>query len=236
MRTLATVLVVLLVAPAAAFGISCAPGTLLDYVGLGASGCTVGDVTFSDFLQLAIPGAATLIPASAIGVTPVLAVGEAGLAFDVGVAVSSGEFLDTRFRFRVNDTLGGATLAMTGASATGDGAVSVVEEICLGAPFGPACGGAALAPPLGVFAVDGIADLSDSGTFASASLLGVIADVGVDAGETGTAALELVTLRFQTGASTPPAVPGPSPLVLLVAAGAAAGACRRAKNSIGGSR
>jgi hypothetical protein len=57
------------------------------------------------------------------------------------------------------------------------------------------------------------------------SLLGVLADIGVDGGGIGTGALGSASLRFETGVTT--AVPEPPSFVLFAVAGIAAWFGRR---------
>jgi hypothetical protein len=189
----------------------CAPGTLQDYIDL-AAGCTIGSATFSNFSELSPPAGATPIPAAAIGVTPIVDPASPGLLLTLNVAATTGEFLDAFFGFQVADTLGGASATMAGASAGEDGAVTLIEDLCLGAAFvGVACGGDPVTQIL--FAIDGDGDTAEATSFPGVGLLGVLADIGVDGGLFGSAGLATATLRFETGAAGP--VPEPPSIFLL---------------------
>lgn len=206
-----------------AFAAACAPGSLQDYIDLGA-GCTIGALTFSDFVELSPPAGATPISPTTITVTPLADSSNAGFVFGVGVVAVAGQFFDAFFGFLVTDSLVGASLAMDGAAATGDGAVTVVEDLCAGGVFsGLACSGDP--STMIVFAVEGDSQTTENSSFPSVALLGVLADIGVDGGVIGTGALETVTLRFETGVTT--AVPEPPSFVLFAAAGIAAWFSRR---------
>ena len=206
-----------------ALGAPCASGTLQDYIDLGA-GCTIGAVTFSNFTELAPPIGATAISPAAIGVTPLASASNPGLLLALDITVTAGQFLDAFFGFQVSDTLTGASLVMAGASATGDGAVTVIEDLCRGATFsGVVCPGDSSTQI--VFATEVDSDTAEATSFPGVGLLGVLADIGVDGGPTGSAELATVTLRFETGAA---AVAEPSSLVLLPLAMLAAWLRRRA--------
>ena len=189
----------------------CAPGTLQDYIDLSTTGCTIAAVTFSDFTQLSPPAGATAISPAAITVTPLVDPSNPGLLLTLDVVVTAAEFLDAFFGFQVAGGLAGASLAMGGASATGDGAVTVIEDLCQGAAFsGLACAGDPATQI--VFATELASDTTEAIAFPAVALLGVLTDIGVDGGPTGDAELATVTLRFATGSA---AVPEPPALVLL---------------------
>lgn len=202
----------------------CASGTLQDYIDLGA-GCTIGGVTFSNFTELTPPIGATAISPAAIGVTPLSSPSNPGLLLTLDITATAGQFLDAFFGFGVSDTLTGASLTMAGATATGDGAVTVIEDLCRGAAFiGVVCPGDSTTQI--VFATELDSDTVEATSFPGVGLLGVLADIGVDGGPTGSAELATVTLRFETG--TAAAVAEPSSLVLLPLAMLAAWLRRRA--------
>ncbi len=206
----------------------CIAGNTLDqYITTGS--CTVGEILFSDFAQLAIPGAATQIPASQVIVSPL---GVDGLQFALNLSADAGEFFDIRFGYNVSGLLFNTVdLEMAGASATGDGVVTAIKDICLGAPFDTSGLGGCPAGPSGtsvVFAIDGFDDLAETfGPFAAVAQLGIIDDLGIDGGLAGTGTLNgSVSNRF-TGTE-----PVPEPATgLLVLTGLAAAARRRQRRS-----
>ena len=189
----------------------CVSGSLQDYIGL-AAGCTIGGATFSDFVELAPPAGATPISPTAIAVTPLGDPSNPGFLFGLNVVAGPGEFQDVFFGFQVADSLIGASLAMTDASASGDGSVTAIEDICQGAGFiGIACAGEATT--LITFAVEGDSQTTEAVSFPSVSLLGVLVDFGIDGGLDGTGELGTATLTFQTARATP--VPEPSSVALF---------------------
>jgi hypothetical protein len=192
----------------------CMPGTLDAYIGLGSTGCQIGTTQFSDFASLEIPSAATQIDPSAVLVSPVNDLNGPGLEFVLNQTADAGEFFDVRFGYNVsNNTFSGITLFLTGPFATGDGVVTTIEEIWPGAPFDPFYINPASSTII-VFAIEGINDTFEQLTFPPVTSIGVIKDIGVDGGLTGTGTLLSATNQFTV--SQP--IPEPA-TILLVAAG-----------------
>jgi hypothetical protein len=193
--------------------VACSPGTLSDYVAL-TDGCTVGAFLFDNFTEGAtLQTGATRISPDAVQVTPIAA----GLAFGVDVAAGPTDLLELIFGYDVSHpAIGGASLSTSGASATGDAAVTAVKNLCEGASFNPpgsvdGCTG--VEDALIAFAIEGLSDLDESvDILPFVKLLGVVDDITVDGGLAGTGALTgSVTNQFA-------AVPEPSSS-LLVATG-----------------
>jgi len=68
-------------------------------------------------------------------VNPLNGLNGPGLEFVVNKTALAGQFFDVRIGYLVsNNTFSGITLSMTGSSATGDGAVTTIEEVW---PDGP---------------------------------------------------------------------------------------------------
>ena len=209
--SVALALLVVLAMSLPVFAAPCVSGSLQDYIGL-AAGCTIGGVTFSDFVELDPPAAATPITPTAINVTPLVDLSNPGFLFSLNAVAGPGEFLDAFFGFQVTDSLVGASLAMAGASASGDGSVTAIEDVCPGAVFiGVACAGAPAT--LITFAIEGESQISEAVSFPAVALLGVLADFGIDGGLEGSGELATATLRFQTAGETP--VPEPSSVALF---------------------
>jgi hypothetical protein len=210
---LASVLAVFTPAATAAAPVACSAGTLSDYIAL-TEGCTVDAFLFDNFtLGQTLPTGATQILPDAVQVTPVAS----GLAFGVDVSADSGELLEIIFGYAVgHPPIGGASLSMTGASATGDAAITAVKNFCDGGISDPfsvdACLGAG-GNALTAIAIDGLSDLTASlDIFPFVSLLGVVDDIAVDGGLAGAGSLTgSVTNQFA-------AVPEPAS-ALLVATG-----------------
>jgi hypothetical protein len=182
---LTSALLALTPTPSLAAPVACSPGTLSDYVGLG-DGCTVGGFLFDNFaLGTTLPTGATLISPDVVEVTPV----PSGLAFGVDVTADAGELLEILFGYDVSHpAIAGASLAMAGASATGDAAVTAMKKFCKGGSFnlGGVDGCTGVEDALIVFAIDSDADLAASlDIFPFVKLLGVVDDIAVDGGLTG---------------------------------------------------
>jgi hypothetical protein len=203
----------------AARGAPCAADTLLGYIGLGAGGCSIGTVVLADFAVAPGQSFATPIDPAQIQLAPIGDASAPGLVlgFASGTSAAAGQLLEAFFHFSVSApaTLASAGVAMAGASALDDGAVTATEDVCpdgsflpgqpLGCPSAPAT--------LIAFAIETDALLSAGAGFPASTFLDVFADVVIDGGLSGTAALGSVTLSFAT-------VPEPS-AALLVAAGLA---------------
>ena len=217
---LAAAAAVLLSTSTSAWGVVCTPGTLTDYIGYGAGGCTLGDTTFSRFTPLASAPASTPLDPSSVSVAPFFGGGITGLALVLASNASAGDALEVFFSF---EAASGATdrfvhgkVEMVGASATGDGAVTVVDDLCLGGSFSAApLGCAGTAETVIAFAIEG-----DSGLLAgldvapSRAFIARAVDIVVDGGLTGTAGLESVRISFTTERQST-TVPEPTALALM---------------------
>jgi len=185
----------------------CVPGTLADYFVPGFS-CSIGDTLFSDFANLEIPGSATPIAPSGVMVNPLNDLNGPGFEFVVNKTAQAGEFFDVSIGYLVsNNTFSGVTLSMAGSSATGNGAVTTIEDIFYAGN---------LSATLILFAIEGDEFTFDQLTFAPVTSIGVIKDIGIDGGPGGTGQLVSATNQFTVEAPT--AIPEPA-TILLVAAG-----------------
>lgn len=207
----------------AAWGALCLPGTLTEYIGLGSTGCEFGGILFSDFASLEIPFPATQIDPEKVIVNPLNNLNGPGLEFEflVDQTALAGEFFDVRIGYLVsNNTFSGITASMTGASATGDGAVTTIEDIWPGEVFNPDSSGTSTVI---LFAIDGEQYSFEQLTFASVDSIGVIKDIGVDGGLAGTGTLSSATNQFTV--SQP--IPEPATVLLLATGLGCLGICRR---------
>ena len=200
----------------------CTTSSLAAYVGLGASGCSIGSFLFSDFALLASPAGS--IPFPSIGVSPFSGTpGVIGLDFRVGASAGPGVFFDNLISYRVTGlgaSINGASLFITGSSSSGDGAVTAVENLCIAGLFTGVDGVSGCSGmPRDLIVVDfgGSADPPVSLAFLSAAALAVVTDIGVDGGTDGTGALAFASNRFLVAPAVG-VVPEPSS-VLLMAAG-----------------
>jgi hypothetical protein len=189
----------------------CASNTLAGYIGAGA--CSIDGLTFSNFgLVTPLPTGATPIPASLITVTPFNNSSGIGFSFGFDVGADTFDLNEILFGYQVSGAfLTGASLGLSGASATDDGVVTGVQDVCVGGVFSPGsllgCSGVPRSNV--VFAIDGDQQLSSSLLLASSTLLGIVNDIAIDGGTGGSAALRgNVTNAFA-------AVPEPTTLFLV---------------------
>lgn len=189
----------LLAAATAAFGGPCMPGTLQDYINLGAGGCTIGVVTFNNFATEPGQALATPVDPMLVSVTP----GGSSLnpAFVVSSTLSAGpgQLFESLFRLNASSMLYGASISLNGASATGDGAVTGILDVCSGGMYaGPGPTGCTGTSDSAVAVVlDGFAMPMDSRSFPVSSFFDVFVDLSVDGGLSGGAAFTSATISLQ---------------------------------------
>ena len=105
------------------------------------------------------------------------------------------ELFEAFFQFNVSDgPFFAKQLSITGSSASGDAAVTVVEELCLGTPFDSCL---SVPETLILFNIEADAQTSFQSTFTPADFLGVRIDIAIDGGLAGMASLTHVTNTFQ---------------------------------------
>jgi hypothetical protein len=223
----------LMVGFASARALPCAPASLVDYLALGPGGCTVGGLAFSEFtLPTVLSPAATPIDPTAVFVAPVGSAVGTGLqlAFDPTQPAGAGEFLALRLGFNVQGSgIAAAYAALLGPVAIGDAAVTLVEDVCLGASFADPTNLVCAGPTqnLIAIAIDSFADNPASTAIGPLDLAGIVAEIGIDGGLAGSALLAGAELRFLQAA----AVPLPSSLALLTLAALAAALVYRARRT-----
>ncbi len=221
MRRLLLPAVLLLVA-GSAFGGPCVPGSLADYYALGGSGCMTNDFLFQSFA--AVPGQsfATIIDPTTIQVQPLMGTNGGFFLFTLNTMAGPGELFESIFRFQVSGSTTTASIALGGTSATGDGVVLGVLDVCAGGMFaGDQPSGCSGTPDSAiVFATESDGMTSSSLTFSAPSnFFDVFVDLTVDGGATGTAALG----SAQVGVVTPE----PSSMALLASGMAVFGLLRK---------
>jgi hypothetical protein len=201
----------------------CLPGSLADYVALGAGGCTLGQAKVTDFTASVLAlGAQAILPED-VTVTPL------GRGFDFGVSQIAGasDIFDVLIRFSISALSASSNLlSLSGASASGDGVVVAVGDTCAGGTFGgtnpgaPCSGTAATA-----IALQDALGLISPGTaaFPTSSFFDVFVQLTIDGGLAGTATLD--------GSVRTVFVPEPSTL-LVMAAGLSAVLARRRRQQL----
>ena len=217
MKPLLAVLSFLLFVPADASGVACLPGTLQNYIDLGSTGCSLGAIDLADFYVAPGQTFATPIDPAAIQVSPFTTGFGPSLLLTFASSASTGELLEAFFHF--SGSAAGVLdvrIAMSGASAMGDGAVTATQDVCPDGTFAPLvpvlCPNPALT--LITFATEFDALAVETADAGSAAFLDVFTDVVVDGGLAGSSDLDTVTLSFKL-------VPEPA-LAWLLAVGLAA--------------
>ena len=185
-------------------------GPLSGYIAAGNDGFMIGTTRVFNFAVQPVDPGATAISPNNITVNPLNTPGNPGLDFVINRNASGGDLLEVRISYTVMDIgLEGATLSIQGASATGDSATSVFEDLT---PSG------ASVLTLGVFQLSDDAELTDSASLPPTTSLAVLNDVAID-GFGGTAALNSVRNTFL--------IPEPGSASLLALSSAALGFRRR---------
>jgi len=185
-----TLLFILFGAAGAASAAPCIVASLSSYTGLGAGGCNIGQVQFSNFSLL--PAAFTEIAPSNVTLTPTAV---PGFLVGLNATAGPGQTLESTFSFTASgSTFVSGTVGLIGSSVIFDGA-----NTASGA-FTP--GGNAIAFDIGIDS-----QLTDTSTLPKPSSLLVQLDFVIDGGTDGGASL-------QQGSVSLSAVPEPSSMFL----------------------
>ena len=107
------------------------------------------------------------------------------LNFGISGVAGPAVLFEAFFQFNVSDgPFFAKQLSMTGSSASGDAAVTVAEELCLGTPFDSCL---SVPETLILFNIEADAQTSFQSTFTPADFLGVRIDIAIDGGLAGMA-------------------------------------------------
>jgi hypothetical protein len=161
---------------------------------LGSAGCAIGaNQIFGFQTKNGLAGAIPISPAD-ITITPTGSTFDPGIIATTNASAAAGVQLEALFSYRISgNTYTGSSISLAGSSASGDGAVTDVQNFCAG----------------GIFEPDGISNCTgspgslvllnsgnDSATFAAVSSISVIDDLTFDGGTRGSAVGGTVTDRF----------------------------------------
>jgi hypothetical protein len=183
----------------------CTPEQLSDYEGLGSTGCTIGDLTFSNFSYTPTEiGGVITPPATSVTVSPVSGL-ESGLNFAAGWTAGQFQLEDSLINFTVSCTgcaIDDWVLQIGGEGETGDGIINVAET-------SPEVGTGLVQSSVG-----NVTTGVGSGTFMPVASLSVSKDILVYGGGVAntSSALSSVTNLFSTIAT-------PEPSLVLLCAG-----------------
>jgi hypothetical protein len=177
---------------------ACSSGSLADYIGLGSTGCTIGDKTFNDFAY----SKAGIFPirSAEIGVTPCpsmfcgnigVPLSEEGFVLNAAWQVLAGQTLDSTITYSVTSTASivDAFLLGVGMGVATAGLVTVAETLSNGA----------LLPTIGA---RGLPTSSGSVTFPGVKSLTATEGIGLTGGD-GVARISVVANAFSQGVSEP---------------------------------
>lgn len=196
-RYLTSLTALLLTLTTTALAAPCGIGTLQDYVGLGVGGCTIDDLTFTNFgFSASSSGGPVSIPASGISVTPVNSPALTALDFSSLWSARANEHVDNIITFSVTAAPGSSGIAdlgllQGGSVVSGTGIAAVGETVCAGDSFANQCAGGTVLS-LESFMTDTSSMLIDHVTFPAVSALEIIKDIGVTGGPDGFAVLSFV--------------------------------------------
>ena len=169
----------------------CGADSLTNYLSLGS--CSIGGATFSNFsLVTPLPTGANAVPANSVIVLPFSTATSVGFQFLFDVTSTSFQLNELLFGYLASAAgFTDATLSMPGATASGDGVVTAIQDLCIGGSFttGSLAGCSATQDANVAFAIDGDQSLSETLSFASVPLLGIVNDIAVDGGLNGNASL-----------------------------------------------
>lgn len=201
---------------------TCTISTLSSYLSLGSAGCTIGNLTFSDFGLLQQP--TNSVPFNDVSVTPVTSGPTlVGLDFGVSARASSGMLFEDLVSYRISGVaVNGASLFFSGSKSDpdGSGAVTVVENLCIGGLFTGGDGVSGCNGSVQNLIVANSFDFADPPIalmFSSVLSLSVVTDIAIDGGLGGFAELGSASNRFQVVGSNVVPVPEPAEYLLLIA-------------------
>jgi hypothetical protein len=156
---------------------ACVTNTLDNYLSLGADGCSMGEIAFSNFSfsVTSFGGGAVPIPPSAILVTPTLENGSLTFSSS-GFSVTGSEFVTYLLGYSIDPhpIIRGFDDTLDVDGPTFPGLASITTDLCLLATFtGDSCLEPGVPASLHVFDNGIIAQLSDSVDFPPLAVIGV---------------------------------------------------------------
>ncbi len=215
----------LLLCSASLFAGPCLPGTLQNYIDL-VSPCQAGARSFGGFELGPGAGFATPIDPALILVTPAGTFLAPTLFLTFNSSAGAGVVFESMFRFQAAGiNLASALIGLSSPTATGDGAVTGVLDVCpdgsflgiepIGCPTSPAT---AIA-----FATAVDTQLRDSRNFTFSSFFDVFVDLTIDGGLQGSSTLPSASVTIGS-------VPEPGTLLLLACGLTVLGALHARRN------
>jgi uncharacterized protein (TIGR03437 family) len=177
----------------------CVPGTLASYMALGAAGCTIGTSVLANFTQGSPLNGTTTIPPAGLNIFPAGGASNPGIVVTGNISAAGGQVFSTLINYTITGTTYTSdTITLSNTTATGNGAVSDIQNFCRNgnfqAPtFAAQCpGGEGPGSPLVV-----IGNGNATATLTATSL-GITHNLVIDSGATGTASGAVIVDEFGT--------------------------------------
>ncbi len=187
---------------------SCVSGSLTSYIALGAGGCTIGGNTLFNFRDLSGSAGAAQINSASVSITPLTGTYTPGISASVNLAASAGTIYETMFTYSITGaTYVSEVITLSGASESGGGAVSDIQNFCEGGVFG-SDGVDGCAGHTGTLLTDDGVQNQDSTKFDPPFFLNLTDDLVLD-GTFGPASGGKITDQLTS-------VPEPAPLLITI--------------------
>ncbi len=183
---------------------ACVSGSLASYIALGSGGCMIGTNILSQFTESSFLAGATAIAPGSLTVTPIGGTTNPGITVTGTITANTGQTFDALLNYTIaGNTFTSDTLTLANTSATGNGAVTDIQNFCQNGNFTPPAfvGGC----PAGMGPGSPLVVLGNGSAQAnlSAFSVGVTHNFTVDSGGTGTASGISVTDQYAAIAGTP---------------------------------
>jgi hypothetical protein len=166
---------------------TCTSATLADYIALGSGGCSIGADTLSNFqVASGITGATPITPAD-VSISASASGLNLNLTISVDQTASANTQLEALFSYQLSGaSFTGESSTLSGASETGDGAVTDVENICAGGMFAPGMPTGCTGLAASLLTLDGVQN-QNSTNFPAHGFFDVFVDLTLDGGLAGSA-------------------------------------------------
>jgi hypothetical protein len=182
----------------------CVNGSLASYEALGAGGCSIGLNTVASFGNVSGTTGATEINPALITIMPTGGTTNPGLTFGVNETATVGALDEAIFTYLLTGAVYSLDVTtLSGSSETGNGAVTEIQNDCVGGMFGPdgvtGCTGSVSGS---LVLLDGIQN-TDQTSLPGPSLLAITDDLTIDSGGTGSASGAVFMDQFTATTAAP---------------------------------
>ncbi len=182
----------------------CTSGSLASFIALGSGGCMIGTNTLSGFQALPGLGGATVISPSNITITPIGGTTNPGITAMTNLTATTGQIFDALITYMLSGNLYTSdSINLTNATASGNGAVTDIQNFCAGGTFGPngvsGCTGTAGS----LLVLGGPGTNTNQTNLSPVGKLTITHNFTVDSGGNGSASGATVTDQFAATSSIP---------------------------------